>query len=323
MNGQERRIYFYDLAVGTNKEAAVSPPLPEVARVIEMRFRQGRTTHAINKSTAVLEVGDIRIDHKQEIAVFLLRISDKSAPDPYLSNPEKKRSRVIRKEEGEGRGYGAHLVLSLREDEKRPNHYLALLEKNIGLHRHHVARLLQAILRVLYKEDETVFTCDDVNGARDREKRPKKVGFRPMLSFSGHPSETLVEELEKGSLKDIILIHDEKKVQIGGRPWLHARESQLKLKANSKSKIRKAWEEVKSIIGDNARKYEKARIRFINTDGDSQTVEIDSETGNTLLDERYVKSRNLKDIIPQLDESSDHIVDHLADKMIELLLENR
>src|SRR5262245_4405148 len=126
MNGQERRIYFYDLGVGTNKEAASSPPLSEIVQVIETRFKQGKSTHAINKSTAVLEVGDIRIDDDQGTAVLLLRISDKTAPDPYLSNPEKKSSRVIRKEEGEGRGYGAHLVLSLREDEGRPHHYLAL-----------------------------------------------------------------------------------------------------------------------------------------------------------------------------------------------------
>ncbi|MEO1610472.1 MAG: hypothetical protein AAFR90_14300, partial [Pseudomonadota bacterium] len=67
--------------------------------------------------------------------------------------------------------------------------------------------------------------------------------------------------------------------------------------------------------------YERARIKFVKYDGDTETVDIDTASGNTLTHDLYVKSNRISDIDPPLDESSDKIVDHFALKIIELFLE--
>jgi hypothetical protein len=322
MKGAERRLHYYDIEVGTNKQDASPPPMKDVMMTILARFADGKVSHVINKKTATLEIGDMRIDEDEGYALLLVRISDTTAPDAYLSDPQKGTFRIVRKRDGEGRGYGAHLIIALNGNEGAPNTYRALLEKNTGLHRSHVSRLLQAVLRSLYQEDDTVFSCDHVGGQKTREGHPKRVKFRPMLEFTGQPSETLVQELEDGTLKDIALIHNEQKQQLSGRAWLEKQESILKVKVKPNNQLKHVWQNLKAVLSDQAQQgYERARIKFKNTDGDVETIEVDTASGNTLFDDRYVKSRRITDIAPPLDESADAIVEHFAEKLIELLLE--
>jgi len=323
MKGAERRVHYYDIEVDTNKKDASPPSMADVMKTILARFQEGKVSHEINKKTATLEIGDMRIDEDDGYALLLVRISDTTAPDPYLSHPQKGTSRVVRKEDGEGRGYGAHLIVALNANDGVPNTYRALLEKNTGLHRSHVSRLLQAVLRTLYQEDETVFSCDHIGGQKTRDGLPKQVNFRPMLEFTGQPSETLVQELEAGTLKDIALIHNEQKQQLGGKAWLEKQESILKVKVKPNNQLQHVWKNLKAVLSDQAKEgYERARIKFKNTDGDTETVEVDTASGNTLFDDRYVKSRRIAEIDPPLDESADAIVDHFAEKLVDLFLED-
>jgi hypothetical protein len=229
----------------------------------------------------------------------------------------------VRKREGEGRGFGAHLLISLKEEPGRPHSYLALLEKNQGLHRSHVLRLLQAVLRGQYKDGEEPFSCPDVSGARDREGRPKTITFRPMLEFTGHPSETLLAELEAGILKGISIVHSHEKQTLSGRPWLEPSEDILRFKATSTKPIKNLWKELKSFFSDNADSgYERARVKFQKADKTSENVEFDTATGN-IIDDRYVKTRLITDINPLMDDCTDVIVEHFAARMEAELLEHR
>jgi hypothetical protein len=254
---------------------------------------------------------------------MFLRIADMTAPDAYFSNPTAGTSRVARKRKGEGRGFGAHLLVSLEEEPGRPHTYLTLLEKNHGLHRSHVERLLQAVLRGQYKEDDEPFSCPDPSGARDKEGKPKMVTFRPMLDFTGHPSETLLEELGAGVLKGISIVHAHHKQEVDGRPWLEASEDILRFKAKSAKPIKNIWNEMKAFFAQKAGAgYERARVKFQKADKTKETVEFDTATGN-IVDERYVKKRLIKGISPVMDDSADAIVDHFAALMEEQLVEHR
>jgi len=323
MRGAERRVYYYDVELGTNKKDASPPPMVDVINAIATRYEESKASHSINKDTATLEIGDMLIDEEEGHALLLVQISDRTAPDPYLSNPIEGTSRVVRKEEGEGRGFGAHLLVSLTAEPETPNTYRVLLEKNTGLHRSHVNRLLHAILRTLYQEDPTVFTCDHAGGQRTREGLPKQVEFRPMLEFTGHPSESLIQELEQGELKEISLIHNEQQGPLGGRAWLQKEERILKVKAKFTNRVRNVWQNLQAVFAAQAQAgYEHARIKFKTQDGESASVDIDTATGNTLLHDKYVKSRRITDIDPPMDESSDEIVEHFATKLIELFSED-
>lgn len=323
MHSSKRTIYFYDLRVGANKKAATAPPMRDIIKALQDRVAEKKAIHAINNDTAFLEIAEIHVNEKQDYALLLLRISDTMAPDAYFSNPAAGTSRVVRKKKGEGRGFGAHLIISLNEEAERPDTYLALLEKNQGLHRSHVQRLLQAVLRGQYKEGNEPFTCPDASGARDREGLPKMITFRPMLEFTGHPSETLLAELESGVLKGISIVHSHQKQALSGRPWLEASEDILRFKATGTKPIKNLWKEIKAFFSDNANDgYERARVKFQKADKTNETVEFDTASGN-ILDDKYVKTRLIKDISPLMDDSSDTIVEHFSALMEKELLEHR
>jgi hypothetical protein len=323
MHNSQRWISFYDIRVTTNKKAASPPLMAEIVQALADRVEEKKALHAIGKETAFLEIAEIRVNKKRKYALMLLRISDRTAPDAFFSDPAAGTSRVERKQEGEGRGFGAHLIVSLEPEANRPDTYLMLLEKNHGLHRSHIQRLLQAVLRGQYKEEDEPFTCEDVSGARDKEGRPKMVTFRPMLELTGHPSETLVAELEAGVLKGISIVHLHPKQALSGRPWLEASEDILRFKATSTQPIKKILKDMKSFFADKASKgYQRARVKFQKADKTNDSVEFDTATGS-IVDERYVKTRLIKGISPPMDDSADAIVDHFAALMEEQLLEHR
>jgi hypothetical protein len=323
MQSDQRRVYFYDISVGTNKKkAATPPPMAEIVKALSERLAEKKTVHPINANRAYLEIADIRVNEEVKYAIMLLRISDMTAPDACFSNPTAGTSRVARKRKGEGRGYGAHLLVSLEEEAGRPHTYLTLLERNHGLHRSHVQRLIQAVLRGQYKEDDEPFSCPDPSGARVKGE-PKMVTFRPMLEFTGHPSETLLEELGAGILKGISIVHSHHKQEVDGRPWLEPSEDILRFKAKSTNLIKHIWSDMQAFFEQNANAgYERARVKFQKADKTKETVEFDTATGN-ILDERYVKSRLIKGMSSLMDDSADAIVDHFAALMEDQLLEHR
>lgn len=323
MHSSKRLIYFYDIEVGVNKEGAQPPPMRDVIEALAARLAAKKAVHAINRETAYLEIGEIQISDKHDYALLLVKISDTTAPNAYYSDPAKGTSRIVKKRDGEGRGFAAHVIISLEEVAGRPNTYLTLLEKNQGLHRSHVIRLLQAVLRGQYKEDDNPFQCPDVSGARGKDGQPKMIKFRPMLEFTGHPSETLLAELATGVLKGITILHSHPQQTVSGHPWLEQSEDLLRFKATSTKPIKNIWNEMKSFFAKQSTAgYEKARVRFKKPDKTTETIEFNTATGN-VLDDRYVKSRLISDIKPPMDDGSDAIVPHFAVLIEKELLEHR
>lgn len=324
LKNNERLIYFFDLHIDVNKKTASPPNAREVFHVIESAFKASRASLQVNKKTATVQVTDIRFDDTQDIVTLYVRYADRRGADVYFADTDANTSRIERKKAGEGRGFGAHLSVSLSQQAGSPNTYLAMLEKANGVNSTLVLRLLQSILRELYRADENLFTCDDISGARDRNGSPKKVGFRPMLELRGLPSEQFISDLEEGSLQEIHLIEDKESKQFGAHPWLHEKQNVLRLAAGAGVPgVSQLWNNLKGVFSAEAKKgYNKARIKFRRADGQADTVEVDAETG-TLLDQRYVKAKRIGDVDPPLDECADAIVPHFAQLIEAELVANR
>jgi hypothetical protein len=137
-----------------------------------------------------------------------------------------------------------------------------------------------------------------------------------MLEMTGHPSENFVSELEAGTLKDIVLVHNEQEGQLGSRSWLRKQERTLKVKPQSTENVpSKVWQYLKGTLSGEAEHFEKARIKFKTADGAIVTVEVDTGSGNVVHDDRYVKSRRITEIDPPLEESSETLVSHFVEQM--------
>ncbi len=324
MKNNERLVYFFDLHIDVNKKSAIPPSARDVFSVVESAYKQSQVSLQVNKKTATIQVTDIRFDDVEEIVTLYMRYADKRGADVYFADTDANTSRIERKRVGEGRGFGAHLSVSLRPQAGTPNTYLAMLEKANGVNSTLVLRLLQSIFRELYRADENLFTCDDISGARDRNGNPKKVGFRPMLELKGLPSEQFIADLEEGSLQEIHLIEDKERKQFGACAWLHEKQNVVRLTPGAGVPgVAQLWGNLKGVFSAEAKNgYKKARIKFRRADGQPDTVEVDAETG-ALLDQRYVKAKRIGDIDPPLDECADAIVPHFAQLVEAELIANR
>lgn len=325
MKSNERLVYYFELLVGVNKTAASPPTLNEVIDRIEQAFNAGEASLELNKGTGIIQILDIEKDLEREIVTFYVRHSDKNGADVYFADPGAGTSRVERKRAGEGRGYGAHFVVSLTTRAGTDCVYAAMLEQVSGVNSSLIVRLLQSILRKMYQADPKLFVCDALNGARDRAGNPKKVGFRPMLDLRGLPSNQFVRDLEAGTVQEVQLIEEQNGEQLGARPWLRPDAKVMKFKVHDPGRLlKKPWEELNKLFKEQseAEGYQRARIKFKRDDGETDSVLIDSLTGD-MLDRRYVKSKRFSDIDPGLDECSDGIVDHFAELIASELVATR
>ncbi|OHV83314.1 hypothetical protein [Ensifer sp. LCM 4579] len=324
MKANERLIYFFEIQVSTNKKTASPPLLVDVIGKLKEALNVSDASLEINKKAAVVEVVEINVNDDAQVATVFIRCSDKNGADVYFANPQLKQSRVERKKEGEGRAFGAHLSISLIPRTLGGNVYCAMLEKVNNVSSTLVARLLQAILRRQYQANPNLFTCDDISGARTRDGRPKQVGFRPMLDFSGLPSDQFIADLEEGTLKEVQLIEEREAKQVGARPWLVEDQQVLRLTAhNSAGVVDRLWDNLTALFAEKAKEgISRARIKFKRADGQMDTVDVDPETGG-LLDQRYVKAKKITDIDPPLDECAEGIVAHFAAIMEAELVESR
>ncbi|MGQ3213938.1 hypothetical protein [Shinella sp.] len=323
MKANERLIYFFEVQISTNKEAATAPPLNEVVEKLREAVATNDARFEHSKGTAIAEIVEILDDVPSNTVTLFIRCSDKNAADVYFANSVLRQSRVERKREGEGRAFGAHLTVSLAPKNVGGTAYSAALEKANGVSSTIVVRMIQGIFRRMYQADPNLFTCPDLNGARTREGHIKRIGFRPMIELAGLPSEQFIMDIENGEIKEIQLIEESEERQIGARPWLIENQKVLKLAVQANGRpIGRMWENLTGLFAEKAQEgISRARIKFKRPDGQVDTVDVDPETGG-LLDQKYVKAKRISDLDPPMDECSDGVVPHFAAILRRELLEN-
>lgn len=322
MRNDRRDIYFYDLEIRASKEAASPPNIKDIVDLLTQRATNGEATYRFNFGRETLSIRQIEIDDKNNAAILLIIHTDPNVPNAVYSNPEEGTSRIIEKEPGESGEYGTHAIISLDHVEGRPDSYLTVIEKVPALGRTNIERLLNAILNDQYKTNEMTFTCDDRTGKQNRDGTPKRVAFRPLLRFAGHPSESFINDLEQGVLNGLTLVHAVQETPLGSRPYLIRDNMRLKVRVKKDSVVENLWEDLKQALGLEAKEWEEARIDFTTPEGLSAKITVDTNTGN-VLDEAYVKTVRLKEITPLLDHSSKEIVSHLVALMMEQFLAKR
>lgn len=313
MKSDERVVHFFDLAISTNKQRAAPPNSIDVFGKLKESIGSKSAVLEINAGQSVLDLADIKFDISKNTVSLYIRHTDKKAADVYFADTVAGTSRIERKKDAEGRGFGAHFSVSLKPETGAAQRYRVVLERVPGVNSSLIIRLLQHILREMYREDENLFTCDDISGARDRRGNAKKVGFRPMLALNGLPSDQFIADLEAGYLKDITLFEAIPSRQFGGRGWLTEQQRTVNLAVRSGAPGTGClWNELLSLFSQQAQiGFSRARIRFKRQDGQADAIDIDAATGD-LLDQRYVKSKKIANIVPPLDECADRSVPHFV-----------
>lgn len=308
----ERRIFFYELEVGSRSKRAQPPPLQQIAEMLLRRMKSGQQIHTMRKGEVAVALGDLEVDANAGVMRALIRLGDMTLPDAVYSGMTDATFRHIPKATGEYTEVGAHLVVSLKPNPKKPHNYLLLLEGVRRLSHYQIKRLLNEILSKEYEETPTTFTYPDPSGGTRRFRH------RPTIEFRGILSSDLIEQLDKGRIVDVTLLHDLHKQPLGPHSFLIRRQQKLSLSVD-KGFVRNRWDRMKSAFKSLSKEYEGARIRFLREDDRTPgTVYVNTDDG-TAQQIKYLKSTVLTGILPPLAESSQRIAQQLMKPMEQLL----
>lgn len=321
MKNNERHIYFYDLHVKKTAKHAHFPSLSDVVAVWNDAFQAGTAKHTREKGSVVYRIGDLRLGPGDDTLEFLIRRSDLSAAEAAYGNIESGDLRIAIKADDEGGDVAAHVVMSLKQERSKPNTYLVLIEGVPRVGHLVIQSLLNKLIRERCSVDKSVFEYADPGGAR-RDGQPRMKPFVPTIEFQGHLSDSFIDDLENGVVNGIELMKHKTKTPLGGSAYLHEDTQILKLSVDKNLPSSGRWSQILKPIQQRKADYPQAKIRFIDPDKKSRTVEIDVNTG-TPVQQLYVKCYRQSGINPPLAQSSSRLVRHLSDTMLARLKSNR
>lgn len=322
MKGTERNIYYYDVMVERRAVHAHVPRLLDLANVWRARFEVGACSNERENGAVAYRVGDIRIDLQHNTLSMLIRRVDRNAADAVYSHIQTGRMRVARKRNNEGGDTAAHLTISLAAQAGYPNTYLCMLEGMSGISHRHVQSLLNTILRLACSDNRTLFEYDDPAGARRRDGTPKRHPFVPHVEFRGHLSETVIRDLERGTISRIELVAAQARAQLGGDQYLVEDEYALKIRVDRNLPQQNRFRRLVAAMQTKRAAFQRGRIVFKDEYAKTHTIECDLETG-TPEQQTYIKSFIIRNIDPPLAQSSEQIVDRLLAGMVRELRAQR
>lgn len=311
MKNSERIFYFFDCEVASSTSGVLLPTMDELVTVWKRYVDAGQAKVSIRKKTAHLMIGGIDFDAANGAVTMLVRMSDSQAPNAVYSNVQNGTYIEHEKGEEEGNDVGAHIVISTLQESTKPNTYCAIIEAIRGLNYRDVRRILNRVLHRQYDDDPTVFMVDDPRGRRTRTGELKRVSHLPRLELTGHPSESLVTDIDRGKLSGVVLVKSEAKTPVGGTAYLTKHETELRVAIDHRNLPQNVWTNLKAALATEATLFPTAKISFqLPNQPRAVTVKIDSITGNP-VDELYIRSVRLTGINPLLANSSQVIVKHL------------
>lgn len=310
MRNDHRQFYIYDLEIAARKNGAAIPSMDDIVPILERMKDDGRT-YPIRADTATMLIGDIHIDAAQQVVTLLVRLSDKTTPNSVYSNPVVGDFEVHEKQENEGSDFGCHVLISTAQEQGMPNIYTCAVERVSGLPSSLVRRLLSKLLNYEYHDDQSSFSYPHPAGGLNQQGQPRMERCCPHIEMRGRPSDSLIADINNGHLTGISLVKTEQVTPIAGAAYLRKKESELRLQIDQNNLPANTWQSLVQAFQANSGAYGAAKVSY-KVPGNSRTVtvEIDTNTGQP-LEELYVKSFELSDIYPFLDQSAMVVVNHL------------
>lgn len=323
MKANFRQLFVYNMDVTTAKSDARLPSMSELIDVWERRRQAGSAHVAVQNGDIDLTLGDVVIDRQHQYASLLIRLSDKHSANPVHSNPRAGIFRAHAKQTGEGGEIGAHIFVSLAQERGLPNRYTSLVEKVAGLDITLIRRVLNRLLRDEYDSNTGFYSYPHPGGQRTRAGAVAMVRCLPRVEFGGRPSATLASDVQNGRLTGIELTKAVTHVPVGGVPYITKKEATLKLEIDQHGLGGNIWGDVRRALRAESADYQSATIG-LRLPGRSKTVSVKVATRDgSPLSDLYIRSFDLAQISPPMDQSAQAVVTQLAQRALPLLVQER
>jgi hypothetical protein len=233
----ERQVILFNLAVRAAPEQGTLLPMKNILDMIETVHAAGDAfwmigakAHAdenddetadralaAGERPSLITIAAYRRGRNKSGGTFLFNFGDITGTDPAFLHIETRRVRVIKRAAEEGTGYGAHLTIG-------PEQFV------LGLSRHrcaleimpHLIQFVNRLLRIATRGDES-FVFPDPDTSR-------LLRFRPKLSSSLQPSQTLIKDITEGKLSHIEFFTREIKTQTDELPQIVSERRTLRVR---------------------------------------------------------------------------------------------
>lgn len=284
----KRWIFFYDCKLKTNPENAPNIPMDDIIKQLKTRFEAGGCVKIIENESAAIRINDMEIDESNNIVFLLIQYSDKKVSDPAFAHLKTGELRVEPKLDGEGIAVSAHMAMSLVPTEPGGNIYLTLLEEVTGVTRTRI----EPFLTSEFKEGCS-FSFKEGNS---QEKK-----CRAIVEFIGHPSLSLKEDLERGELKNIELVHNKlDESQFDELGFTKEVSKRIILKTSRAYQGDEALNVIEQIrLKAKKKGFSELRVKYKRFEGKQRTIPIETEKGIYDLCFTRIEKVDFKEILPQ------------------------
>lgn len=321
MKNNERQFYIYECEVSCRKNGAPAPEMSTLCDIWKDWADRDEAISSIRNDSGSLLIGDVVIDPAQSMTAILVRLSDQMLPNSVYSDPNNAVFVEHTKVDSEGGERGAHIFISTEIEQGKPNIYCCAVERVPGLRFDLMGRILNKVLRYQFQKDATIFQYPHPAGGQHRDGTPRMESALPHIELRGRPSQSFIDDINNGRLTGISLLKQELRTPIGGRAYLYPTASELSVGIDHGNLPANLWANLKAAVKSKAQDFPTAKIQYT-LPGDSRTVTvvIDAATGAP-LEELYVKSERVTNLVPFLADSSETVVAHLSDR-VKAILDN-
>lgn len=282
MQNDRRQFFIYDLEIAARKEGATIPQMDDIVPIFQ-RMKDTARIYPVRADSGSMLIGDIHVDVAQQIVTFLIRLSDKTAPNAVYSDPVAGQFDVLIKQGNQGSDFGCHVIVSTAQEQGLPNIYTCAIERIPGLPSGLVQRLLSKLLHYEFKEDDSSFSYLHPAGGLTRQGLPRMDRCCPHIEIRGRPSDTLINDINNGHITGISLVKAEPVTPIAGSAYLRKRETELRLQIDQNNLPANMWESLIQSFQANSGNYGVAKVSYkLPSNNKTVTVKIDTQTGNPL-----------------------------------------
>ncbi len=237
-------------------------------------------------------------------------------------------SRVLDKNPDEEFEHGAHFFIKKEPVEDRLKFYL---EKVPGLGVANIQQLIRKIIKNLHieakngcassyeKSEHGFMSAPHRRQIKKRTGGLRMVGYMPLVHLKGEPVDDIADIINNGVLKKVKLTSGNAANQIAGRQYLTEGVHQLEVKIDkSLFSGEDLFSDVKQALLTRSSDFSTAQINYRDEEDTPGKVTLDLMTGN-VLEENLTKRISIAPISPPLERSSDSIVPHFSQLVLDKL----
>ncbi|MCW9731943.1 hypothetical protein L5B97_00305 [Avibacterium sp. 20-15] len=148
----ERYTYGCEVYVKSKNDENFKIPMAEVVNIILKQYRL--ITYKKNRGNLAYRLLKASL-YKEQYLILFFQFSNLDGSDPAFANLTTGKSRIIRKNQGEGVACSAHFIIDLKSDSPQyPNRFNAILEDMQGLSRSAIRGYLNHVVRNLKIQDQ-------------------------------------------------------------------------------------------------------------------------------------------------------------------------